>query len=151
LPDQILQLNEYTNVEGWVLHVDKMLISEEYGKRLENIFIRKAITLNENQTKDLESCISMLDSRLKGNPIRNNQSLILSLLSSITGIFIEIYGDHGWIEMNGRPAIITAQFKYLLSVHYKTIKSPSGYAAKINISKRSTAGFYGPINVNSCK
>lgn len=135
LPGQVHFLVDYKNASGWILAVDSIFVKDEFKEIFEKVsLIKSEAELTNEEIDDLKHCISMLHRRLKPERQFIEQSIINSLLSSYIGIIAEIYQKGFPIATYKRPVIITYQFKSLLSANYKTLKSPSQYAKRMNIS-----------------
>ena len=137
LPGQVhLPSDSYGDVNCWFLMVDSMFVADEYKE----IFERKSLikneeTLNDNIVNDLKSCLAILYRRMKSEEDSVDSTIVHSLLSSYIGMIAEVYQSGLPVITASRPAAITAQFKSLLSANFQSLKSPSGYAAKLNVSE----------------
>lgn len=136
LPGQIHFLVEHSiNASAWALIVDSSLVKNEYKEIFErSSLFKNKIELNETTISDLQSCISILERRLNFEKQPIGQNMLHDLLSFYIGVIAEVYQKDLPIQVNKRTAIITFQFKSLLSTNYQSLKSPSQYAAKMNIS-----------------
>jgi AraC-like DNA-binding protein len=135
LPGQVHFPIEHSDICGWFLAVDSMLVKDEYKKIFEQIsFIKNKPELNEEIINDLKYCASMIQRKFNRGNQPVGQSIAHALLSSYIGMIAEIYQKGFPVPANNRLAVITFQFKSLLSDNYKSTKSPSQYAAKLNIS-----------------
>lgn len=133
LPGQV-HIVEYNKVNGWILIVDKTLVKDKYKEVFEKIFFRNKETLDITIFEELNMCILILYNRL----IRKDKfvlyDVIHSLLSACIGMIADIYQDNAFVLTNSRLSAITFQFKNLLSVNYKVLKSPFRYAYLLNIT-----------------
>lgn len=136
LPGQVHRVTEYNrDTEYWVLATDGMFVKDEYKNVFEKASLVKCkAVLNNAMIDDLKGCISILHKRLQLERQFIGQSIIHSILSTYVGIIAEIYQKGLPLSIGKRPAMITFQFKSLLSANYQCIKSPSQYADKLNIS-----------------
>jgi AraC-like DNA-binding protein len=138
LPGQVhapLAGNDYMNVCGWFLMADSMLVSDEYKDVFEkSSFVKGRIKLTDIEASDLKQCISIIGRRLDSGQQPVGQNIVHTLLSSYIGMIAEIYRRGFPVSANNRPATITSQFKSLLSANYQTLKRPSEYASRLNIS-----------------
>lgn len=137
LPGQVHHVTEYSQDIGcWVLAMDGMLVKDEYKEIFRKLSPAKnKAFLNKDVTDDLKYFITILHRRLKSGKQLIEKSIIHSLLSSYVGIVAEIYQQKGLpVSTDRRPSAIAFQFKSLLSAHYQSLKSPSQYAKKLNIS-----------------
>lgn len=140
LPGQVHQPINHHNSCGWAVVVDSMLVPNEC-KELFKTFIYKPIVHLEdnvlhdvNVLHDLKVCVSLLQRRMNTDNRLTDQGVIHSLATAYIGMIGEIYQKNVPVSMHKRPAVITVQFNSLLSANYKTMKSPSQYASRLNIS-----------------
>jgi AraC-like DNA-binding protein len=135
LPGQVHFPIEHTDVCAWFLAIDAMLVKDEYKEIFEQISVIKTKQeLNDENINDLKYCASMIHRKLNREKQPVQQSIVDTLLSSYIGMIAEIYQQGFPVTANNRLAVITFQFKSLLSNNYKSMKSPSQYASKLNIS-----------------
>lgn len=135
LPGQVHSLINYVEANSWVLAVDRMLVNDKYKEVFEKVsFIKNRVELDKDTISDLKCCISILSRRLKLEKQSIEQNIIEGLLSSYIGIFAKTYQKELPVLMDKHLATITFQFKSLLSSNYRLLKSPSQYAAKLNVS-----------------
>lgn len=121
--------------DGWVLAVESAFVKNEYKDVFEKMFwINDSIELNESEVEDLWHCASILHKKLKPGMQDIEKTVVLDLLSSYIGMIAEIYRRGFPFSANNRYADITSRFKSLLSANYKSVKRPSQYASKLNIS-----------------
>lgn len=137
LPGQVhfpaKQINE--NGCGWILGVDPILVKEEYKETFEKAsLIKSNIHLNENTVNDLKYSASVIHQRLKPGKSHIEESITHDLISYFIGVIAEVYYNGLPASANNRHATITYQFKSLLSTNYRSLKSPSKYASKLNLS-----------------
>lgn len=136
LPEQVHFLIDYNmDTSAWVLIVDSSLVNDEYKDIFENGSLVKSKTALDDATiNNLHSCISILHQRLHAERQAIGQSILHNLLASYIGMIAEIYQKSFPFMANKRKTLITTQFKSLLSANYKSLKSPSQYAYRMNIS-----------------
>ncbi|MDR1876784.1 MAG: AraC family transcriptional regulator [Flavobacteriaceae bacterium] len=135
LPGQVHFPVGYINGCGWILALDSMLIKDEYKEIFERVsFLKNKVELNKDIINDLRYCISAIYKRLKPERQHIEEGIMRDLLSYYIGIIAEIYQKGLPVSTNNRPATITFQFKSLLSANYQSLKRPSQYASKLNIS-----------------
>lgn len=139
LPGQVQSnLPEISNLSGWGLAVEPNLVDDIYRKILtDNLLNHRSINIQENDLKTISQCLSIIQKELStsDNSVINNRILI-SLLDAFIGMFSKIYQERqeATINTNSRPFLITSEFRKLLSENFKTMKSPSEYAAALHIS-----------------
>jgi AraC-like DNA-binding protein len=154
LPGQIHLPLERVDIHGWFLAVDAMLVDDEYKSMFEKLsFVENRPELDDNNVRDLKYCVEAMHRRLKNGEQFAKNSVARSLLSAYIGMMAEIYQKGLPAVANNRYGIITSQFKSLLSLNYKTVKSPSQYARQMNLSPvylneavKKTTG----LNVSDC-
>lgn len=136
LPGQVHYATEYSHdTEYWVLAVDGMFVKDEYKEIFQKSSFAKGTTmLNNSVIDDLKCSLAMLHKRLKPEKQCIEQHIIHSLVSLYIGIIATIYQKGLPVSTGKQPAVITFQFKSLLSANYHALKSPSQYADRLNIS-----------------
>lgn len=135
LPGQIHLPVGRINASGWCLAVDSMLVKDEYKEIFERrSLLENEVKLNEDEFNELRNCVLAIRKRLNADKQYIQESIIPDLLSYYVGMIAEFYQKSFAIPINDRSAAITFQFKTLLSVNYQSLKRPSQYADKINIS-----------------
>lgn len=136
LPEQVhLVVDHSIDASAWVLIVDRSYVKDKYKEIFERSSLFKSqIEPNESTINDIQDCISILERRLTTESQSIRQDILHDLLSSYIGMIAEVYQKGLSIQANKRTTIITFQFKELLSANYQSLKSPSQYAAKLNIS-----------------
>ncbi|MDU1892550.1 MAG: helix-turn-helix transcriptional regulator [Dysgonomonas sp.] len=134
LPGQVHISGGNTEANGWFLAVDSMVLRKEYKEIFEKHTLTKSIKTDINTINDLNSCASIIYKHLKSNKKNNRQLILQDLLSSYIGIIAAIYQEEFPIQVKNRSAVITNEFKSLLSANFRLMKQPSQYASKLNIS-----------------
>jgi len=135
LPGQVHFPIDYQSTCGWILMADRMLVTDEYKVIFEkNSFVKSKIKLTYGEKIDLKQCLSIINRRLNGKKQPAEQRIVHALLSSYIGMIAEIYQKGFPVSINNRLAAITSQFKSLLSANYQSLKSPSEYANRLNLS-----------------
>lgn len=136
LPGQVhLSTAHSPDASVWALIVDSSLVRDEYKE----VFERSSL-LNSTTEPDataitgLKNLIPDLERRLSLDKQPVNRSILHDLLSFYIGTIAEIYQKGLPVRANNRAAIITSRFKSLLAANYASVKSPSQYAAELNIS-----------------
>ncbi|MDR3268148.1 MAG: AraC family transcriptional regulator [Tannerella sp.] len=121
---------------GWVLAVDSLMVKDEYKAVFEKApFVKGTITIDDDDdVSDLTSCVAILHKRLAVAAHPAGRSIVHSLLTACLGILAEICRKGFPASVNNRAATITSLFKSLLSAHYRSLKSTSQYASRMNIS-----------------
>lgn len=135
LPGQIHLPLGSINARGWILAVDSMLVKDEYKEVFwRGSLLESNVKLSDDAVNDLKYCASAIHKRLKPERQRTEESIIHDLLSYYIGLMAEIYQQGLPVLSNNRLAAITFQFKSLLATSYQSLKRPSQYAAKLNLS-----------------
>ena len=135
LPGQVHIPVGNINACGWILAVDSMLVKDEYKEIFEQVsLIGSKVNLNDDIINDLKYCASAIHKRLKPERQHIEESIIHDLLSYYIGITAEICRKGFPVSKNKRLTAITFQFKTLLSANYQSLKRPSQYADKLNLS-----------------
>jgi AraC-like DNA-binding protein len=135
LPGQVHAPVEQVDVYCWFLAVDAMFVNNEHKDVFEKLsFIKSRPKLTGDNILDLKYCLTTMHRRLKNGELFTAHSVVGSLLSAYIGMIAEIYQKGFPVSINNRCGIITSQFKSMLSANYRTIKNPSQYALRLNIS-----------------
>lgn len=135
LPGQVHLPGTDIRGRGWFLAVDCMAVRDEYKEIFEkSVPAGNSINPDEGVMNDLRNCASVIYNRLKSGNGTIGQYILQDLLSSYIGLIAESYQEKFPAITNKRSAIITHEFKSLLSVNYRSMKRPSQYAAAMNIS-----------------
>ncbi len=135
LPGQVHLFVNLINAGGWGLAADSMLVKDEYKKVFEKASLFRSETkLNSEAIGNLTHCSSAIHKRLKSERQHIEQSIVHDLLSYCIGTSAEAYQKDLPILESNRATTITFQFKSLLSANYQSLKRPSEYASKMNLS-----------------
>lgn len=138
LPGQVHHVISVKDTDAWFVAMEAALVHEGcrqvFGQRLEPL---PPMPVKRADAERIGSCIGLLESLYRQvNDSVLHQQVIRSLTDAVTGMFAATYmslmpeGNPG----GRRPTIITRQFKALLQHSYKNMKTPSAYAAALNIS-----------------
>ncbi|MEH6680282.1 MAG: helix-turn-helix transcriptional regulator [Sediminicola sp.] len=138
-PDQVKSVVSFEDSEGWVLFFNSSLVNQRMGMALEENFYEASIfNLSVVQNKWFHDAFTLLYSTIKSDEIPlYRQSMSESVLSACLYKIASIYYARVQIEKEHysvRKFEITKAFRRLLSLNYKTKKSPGQYAAMMNIS-----------------
>ncbi|WCT11971.1 helix-turn-helix domain-containing protein [Mucilaginibacter jinjuensis] len=138
LPGQVHHRIKGDIAHGWYIAVDPMLISPEYRNVFETqLILQQPYVLDEKHMQQCQSLLNLLSQKHKEDQQSTFQIQILhSLLQSFVGMVACCYNQQqtGGIQLT-RPLQLSQQFKKLLSENIHTVKSPSAYAAKLNVSE----------------
>jgi AraC family transcriptional activator of pobA len=138
LPGQVHHRIKSTVGHGWYVAVDPMLIPFDYRNIFETqLILQQPHVLDKQHMQQYQSLLNLLYEKHK----EDNQTsfctpIMHSLVQSFTGMVAACYSQaqNGGIQLS-RPLQLSQQFKKLLSEHIRNIKSPSAYAAKLNVSE----------------
>lgn len=120
---------------GWFLAVDSMVVRDEYKEIFDrSIPAGNTIIPSESTMNDLTSCAAVVYNRLQSGNGNTGEHILRDLLSSYIGMIAEIYQERFPLAIGKRPAVITHEFKSLLTANYRSMKRPAQYAAAMNIS-----------------
>ena len=123
---------------GWFMAVDTALIPPDCRKVFENqLLLQQPIMLSDVQMGQSQQLLSLLKEKLKEDsqspfylPVMH--SLLQSFIGIAAGCFSQLNNPGRQIS---RPFELARQFKMLLASHIHTQKSPSAYAAILNVSE----------------
>lgn len=137
LPTQVHYRIKTDRAEGWFLAVDTSLIAPD----LRDAFERRSglqvpCQLNKQEFKQYSILLNLL---YKESVQRKNDKYYLPIIQSLAQSFLAMaassYSSLGKTEpVHRRSAELVRQFKDLLTAHSHTLKSPSVYASKLNVS-----------------
>ncbi|KAF2514769.1 AraC family transcriptional regulator [Flavobacterium zhairuonense] len=134
-PDQVHRVISFENaiISSWIITVEN--IRPEYLKILEELTPVKVLSLSEEVFSNLKETVSLCVKFFESK----NEKLYSSILKESCNallVFVasQYLADSKPIDNSSRFETITKSFKTLLELHFTTIKSPSEYADKLNIS-----------------
>ncbi len=134
-PGQVHYPVYYSNVSGYILLADSMLIKNEYKEIFEkSALLKSSIKLDERTINELKLCASLINNRVDFRTNEYENSLLHDLISFYIGLIAEVFQKGFPVIENNRYLSITSRFKKLLAENYSTLKRPSEYATKLNIS-----------------
>ncbi|OOQ58161.1 hypothetical protein BC343_10955 [Mucilaginibacter pedocola] len=138
LPGQVHQPTRYNMGDGWFVAVDAPLIPPDYRMVFEGqLRLQQLYQLNPQQLEECHNVLTLLENKYNSNEDDAFYlPVIHSLLQSFLGMVATCYCNaiHGSRQLL-RPAQLSQQFKKLLTENMRTLKSPSGYAIKLNVSE----------------
>jgi len=138
LPGQVHYPISTNKADGWFVAVDTLLIPPDYRDVFESqLLLQQPLALNAKQLRQCHTLLLLIDEKHGEDGGETfNLPVVHSLLQSFLGIaaggFSCLSGSH---TKASRPAQIAQQFKKLLVENIRTLKSPSAYAAKLNVSE----------------
>jgi AraC-like DNA-binding protein len=135
LPGQVHAPAAAEGGRGWFIAVDMALLDEQHRLVVEE-YSRNAVPVAiTSEQSDLlgRSLALLLEFYKSGDDCK--RPLLRSMLTVCLGIFVSFFEQTMPLETGqSRPVAIYRQFRQLLAKHFKTIKSPSGYSAILNIT-----------------
>lgn len=138
LPGQVHHAVSAKKSYTWVLSLDASLLNEVFKQNFEMLLLgSKTICLELDRQKLLHQSLYLLEELYtKSENIHYSGLMMRGAIDCCIGNFASAYyeGEEKQGLMNGRPYIIMRQFRSLLAEAYKTDKSPSSYAKKLNIT-----------------
>jgi AraC-like DNA-binding protein len=139
-PGQVHFASSFLKARGWALAIDSILVENDYKNIFEGLFLtQKTIALEASASTRMSETARLLYATIQAEqaePTVFSSRIILHLGNVFIGIIAAHYARQQEYarHMKSRPALITHQFKELLSANYKAIKSPVHYAEKLNYS-----------------
>jgi AraC family transcriptional activator of pobA len=138
LPGQVHHPTKYNLGDGWFVAVDTPLISPDYRMVFEGqLQLQQPHPLSPQQLEECHSVLCLLENKYLSNEDDPFYRPVLhSLLQSFLGIAASCYctannSKHQLL----RPAQLAQAFKKMLTENMRTQKSPSAYAAELNVSE----------------
>jgi len=138
LPSQVHQRIRNQHCDGWYIAVDTSLVPSECRSVFEgSLFLQQPVLLDTKQLKLCQELLMLLLSTFREEKNGIFESMTLhALLRSFLGIAAGCYDQtEGKNHKVSRPAQLTSQFRDLLALQMRTIKSPSDFAARLNVSE----------------
>ncbi|SDE32938.1 AraC-type DNA-binding protein [Mucilaginibacter pineti] len=123
---------------GWFLAVDSLLVTPDYQQVFEDhLQLQQPFSLNPQQLKQCQDVLSLLYEKYfedDKNPFY--LPVVHSLLQSFVGMAAGCYSQLNDKRLqSSRPSQLAQQFKKLLALHIRKVKSPSAYAGMLNVSE----------------
>lgn len=137
LPSQVHHKIKTDRAAGWFLAVDTSLILPDIKDAFENrLNVQIPCKLSGHELKQYKSLLGVLRNEFVERP---GNKYYLSIIHTLVQSFLAMAAATCSMaadteNKHGRSAEITRGFKNLLAVHIQTIKSPSVYASKLNVS-----------------
>jgi AraC family transcriptional activator of pobA len=138
LPTQVHQRIRSEIAQGWFVAVDTALIPPAYRDVFENkLSLQQPFKLSAMELKQFNQLLCLLSEKY-------NESdedpfyipVVHSLLQSLVIMFAKCYDEspQGHLQVT-RPVELAGQFKRLLTLQIRSVKSPSAYAGQLNVSE----------------
>ncbi len=137
LPSQIHYRIKADRAEGWFLAVDISLIPPDFRAVFENPpGIQVPCSLTPRELKQYSNLLDLLyDEYIERRNDKYYLQIVHMLVQSFLALAASIYDPVETTDnKHTRSADLARQFKKLLAAHSHTIKSPSDYASKLNVS-----------------
>jgi len=138
-PGQVHQHGIAADMEGWALIFDAKLIDENARTVIEHSIASIALLrLDDEQTEWFTNIFTVLESSLKEKrPVSFQLQLVQSLINSFFYKVADIFQqqeNERFQEYSSRNIAIAKKFRQLVREHFLTLKKPSEYAEKMNIT-----------------
>lgn len=151
LPGQVHHRINAREADGWYVALDTGLVPPDFREVFENqLVLQQPFALSEKQFGQCHSLLKLIEEK-HGEDSDNTFKLAInhSLLQAYLGIAACCFSRQSGLTSNiSRPAQISQEFKKLLSKNFALMKSPSAYAAQLNVSEsylnevlKKTTGF----------
>ena len=137
LPGQVHHYTSTQEVSGWLLGADPLSIDPAYRQVLEEALSEPQPAVPALQVQQqLDHCIKALHHLLQHPGSILNDTVLSHLISACAGIFAGVFlaEKERLMVSKDRPAIVTHQFRHLVSSNYRQEKSPAAYATLLNLS-----------------
>lgn len=136
-PSQVHHRIKSNGAEGWFLAIDIALIPQEFRDIFEHRQTLQApCNLTDYELKQYSTLLNLLS---EAYTARRGDNFYLPIIHSLLQTFLAIAASNynavqSTENKHTRSAELTSQFKNLLAVHSHTLRSPSAYASKLNVS-----------------
>jgi AraC family transcriptional activator of pobA len=137
LPGQVHHRIRNEATRGWFIAVDSALISPNYRNVFEgHLLLQQPYILNDKESKQCNDLLYLLDEKYNED---GDNPFYLPVINSLMKAFLGIVASCFSCPQNqeskvSRTVQLSHQFKKLLPENIREIKSPSAYAAKMNVS-----------------
>jgi len=138
LPSQVHHHIRTNRAEGWFLAIDTSLVPAECRIVFEGkLNLQLPCILQPALLKQYLDVLSLLHERYSGaNKARFDTLVIRALLQSFLAMAANAYDDLPEPNQTlSRPAELSRQFRMLMTENIRSIKSPSGYSTRLNVSE----------------
>ncbi|MDM1555825.1 helix-turn-helix domain-containing protein [Chryseobacterium indologenes] len=140
LPGQVHQGFLMDKVNGWFVAIKSDMVPDSvrsvFEESLEGI---QPLAVDKKWVEKFNNTAAMLHSFYTDEMLASKEGslIIQSLLHSFIGMFAFMYSKENGLQSTGenRSLQLTREFRILVRKYYKTMKSPSEYAEKLNISR----------------
>jgi len=136
LPGQLHYHIQTQKAAGWFAAIDRSLIPQGCRNIFEGrLTMQSPCSLSDITLNELLQLLNMLEKRCSpGAKAQRYEPVIHSLVQSFLWLVADACEAGPTDKILSRPAELCRQFRFLLSEHFRTLKSPSAYAAKLHVS-----------------
>jgi len=138
LPGQVHSYEEAAiGTTGWFVALDPGLIPDGFRAVLENPLLAiKPLPLTAAELQPLLQCLELMLTLHEAPASSYSRQAVYPLLTSFTAMFADLYARQQCIPADkaSRVQTIMLEFKKLLLVEYKRLKSPGEYAGALHLS-----------------
>ncbi len=138
LPGQVHKPLRNDVSDGWFIAVDPLMVAPDYRAVFEyQLLMQQPVCLSAEQLNQFKVLLNLLLRRNEcSEQLPFHLNVLHSLLKSFTGMAAGYYNcPENADVVSSRPVQLARQFKRLLAENIQTLKSPSAYAEKLNISE----------------
>jgi AraC family transcriptional activator of pobA len=138
LPGQVHHRIRNEVAEGWFLAVDTSLVTPEYQQVFESqLVLQQPFLLSHPSLQQCQQVLRLLEQTCRQNaPSPFQLPIAHSLLHAFIGMVAGCYSQGHPSQFHfSRPEQLARHFKRLLREKIRLLKSPSAYAAELNISE----------------
>lgn len=138
LPSQVHRRINNKAATGWILAVDPSLVPLDYAYIFDQLsFSQEPYGLNTQELKQWSSILRLLDEKYLED---QDGPFYVPVVHAIVQLFLTMTAKCfstglGMSMKLSRPVEISKQFKRLVIENFRTIKSPSAYADRLNVSE----------------
>lgn len=138
LPSQVHRRINNKDATGWILAVDPSLVPLNYVDIFDHLsYLQEPYLLNPVQAKQWGSVLKLLNAKYNED---QDDPFYIPVVHAIVQLFLTMtakcFNDGPGMSLKlSRPVEMSKQFKRLVIENFRTIKSPSAYADKLNVSE----------------
>jgi AraC-like DNA-binding protein len=137
LPGQVHHYQAAERVEGWFMALDSMLLGDYFRPVFESQLQQEPLALKKDQLQQMGQLLELLQHwYLLPDAAFYKEQMIERLLASFIGTAAAAYTEkEATLQQSySRPALITREFRQLVSRHYCEMKQPAAYANELHLS-----------------
>lgn len=156
LPGQVHEGILMDKVSGWFVAVKADLLPDHVRTVFEETLMDvHPVSIDTGWLEKLNRCAEMLQMTSAEEMLETKEGYLVaqSLMNAFTGMYAMIFlGENSSETLNeSRTAQLARQFRVLVRKEFKTMKSPSAYAASLNISRGYLTEVIGEITGKSAQ